>query len=249
VNNTIFANTAIHDGGGLYCTTTSKPLEIVNTIFWNNSAPVGHEIRMGGATTPSDLSISYSDVQGGEAEIFATSGSVVTWGPGMIDVNPDFVSGVEEDLHLKHTSPCRNAGDNAAPGMYIEDMEEDPRIAGGIVDMGADEFYRHLYYTGDSVPGGMINGKIVGPPGAAPVGLWLGTGVLDPPLATPYGPWYLMPPWVTVMLFPIPTSGVVALPATIPLDPPAPCEVPMQSLVGSQLTNLCVLRVLEIPPP
>jgi hypothetical protein len=77
---------------------------------------------------------------------------VPIWGDGNIDQSPEFVNSVEGDFHLQYTSPCRNAGDNAAPGHFTEDMEGDPRIAEGVVDMGADEFHRHLYYTGDAVP-------------------------------------------------------------------------------------------------
>jgi parallel beta-helix repeat protein/predicted outer membrane repeat protein len=248
-NNTIFNNTALYEGGGLRLTTSWDPVEVVNTIFWNNSAPDGHEIRLGGKTSTSSLSISYCDVMGGQAEISVTTGSTLTWGPGMIDANPSFVNATGKDLHLTHTSPCRNTGNNAAPGIHGKDMEGDPRIAAGTVDMGADEFYRHLYYRGEAVPGGSIEAKIVGPPGAAPVGLWLGAGVADPPLSTPYGPWYLLPPWFAAVLFPVPSNGVLVLPAALPLDPLAPYEVPMQSLVGNQLTNLCVLRVTDTPLP
>ena len=50
----------------------------------------------------------------------------------------------------------------------------------GWVDMGADEFHCHLYWVGDAVPGVTVQGKLVGEPGTSQVGLWLGSGVLDP---------------------------------------------------------------------
>ncbi len=73
--------------------------------------------------------VRYSNVQGG-------------WpGTGNIDADPLFADVAAGDLHLLPGSPCRNAGDPAAalaPG--AADLDGDPRILEGRVDMGADEF-------------------------------------------------------------------------------------------------------------
>lgn len=71
--------------------------------------------------------VSWSNVQGG-------------WpGIGNIDAEPGFIAA--GDVHLLPSSPCRNAGNPAlvvASGTL--DLDGDPRVLEGRVDMGADEF-------------------------------------------------------------------------------------------------------------
>jgi hypothetical protein len=163
----------------------------------------------------------------------------------MIDADPMFVDAVNGDYHLTFNSPCRGSGDNSAV-TELYDFEGDPRIFQGTVDIGADEFYPHLYVTGDEMPGGYIQGKLVGLPGTTPVGLFLGSGVIEPPVPTAWGMAYLQPPIFLIPLMPIPATGVLVLPAMIPASPPAPYDLPMQALIGlnpDSLTNLFVLEV------
>jgi PKD repeat protein len=56
------------------------------------------------------------------------------------NVDPLFVDPANGDFHLQATSPCINAGDNSAPGLPATDMDGNPRIANGTVDMGAYEY-------------------------------------------------------------------------------------------------------------
>jgi len=52
--------------------------------------------------------------------------------------------------------------------------------------------------------------------------------------------------WFVVPLVPIPPDGVLVMPTTLPIEPPALWDLPMQGLVGlnsDSLTNLCVLAV------
>jgi hypothetical protein len=225
-NNTLTGNIASY-GGGIHASNLS-PATVTNSIFWDNIAPNHPEIYDSG-----NMNVMKCDVKGG-------------WpGFGNIDEDPLFVDQEDFDLHLRFTSPCKDLGLNGAPGIEELDFEGDPRIVDGKVDMGADEFHTHLYYTGDAEPGGEVEFKVVGIPGTSPVQLWLGSGVLNPPLHTKYGDWYLQfPILVQLGLGAIPSpDGVLVLSFTFPPDTPAPLSLPFQAGVGMVLTNLSVMDV------
>jgi hypothetical protein len=228
-------------GGGMRMYFQSGAV-VTNSILWNNQAKAGPAafIDLG-----AELSISHSDVEGGKGKIFVFSGGTLDWGAGMIDADPLFVDAGKGDFHLLYTSPCRDAGDGGAPALPAEDFEADPRLAGGAADLGADEFHPHLYYTGEAVPGGSIEIKITGTPGTAPLRLWAGSGLLDPPLPTPYGDWYLDFPLIFDAAFgAIPSpDGVRVLPLTLPSTTPVPLSIPMQALVGNALVNHALMNI------
>jgi predicted outer membrane repeat protein len=245
-NNTIHENSATSDGGGIFCTQSSSVLAC-NTILWDNSALVGPEISIGDSSKPSTVDISYSDVMGGKASVYVETGCTCNWGAGVIDADPLFVAPAINDYHIFFKSPCMEAGDNSASGLPPEDFEGDPRVVFTNVDIGADEFYRHLYVTGDKTPGGTIQGKFVGVPGTTPVGLFIGSGVLNSPVTTIWGDYWLQPPWVLIgPLGAIPSTGVMIITTTLPTTIPPPYDAPMQALIGldpDSLSNLYVLYV------
>jgi len=232
-NCTLVDNYSLGGGGGFY-EYYSPYARITNCILWGNNTPAGDNQISGNAD------VTYSDVQDG-------------WpGEGNIEEFPFFVEtpidSTDRDFHLYYHSPCRNAGNNSAPGLPAEDFEGDPRIADGKVDMGADEFYTHLYYTGDFSPGEYIEIKIVGTPYSTPVFLWVGSGVLSSPLNTPYGDWYLSFPLVLQLpVIPVPADGVIKLYFDLPPDLPLPEYFPpMQALVEDRLTNLCPMDLYPL---
>lgn len=216
---TFHGNTAITFGGAIY--NSSSTPTVINTILWGNWPEQidGHA-----------ADVTYSCIQYGYI------------GTGNIAIDPLFVDPAQGDLHLRFTSPCRNAGSNAAPGLPAEDFENDPRIAHGTVDMGVDEFYPHLYCTGSFTPNGWIEGKFIGLPATWPLGLFVGFGVLDPPLQHGWGAFYLTSPWYLFPLVPVPVDGVLAIPTQLP-GTPAPYDIPMQALIDWELSNLFVLEV------
>jgi hypothetical protein len=188
------------------------------------------------------VELNYCDVEDGPLGV---DGAL--WGTGMIQADPDFVEAATGDLHLRYTSPCRDTGDGTAAGLPALDHEGDPRPALGGVDIGADEFYTHLYVTGDLTPGGSIEGKFIGLPGTTPVGLFVGSGIPPFPLPTLWGEFWLQAPWVLLgPLGAIPSDGVMVLPTMLPGSIPAPYDVPMQALIGLQQDSLSNLWVLEV---
>ena len=56
-----------------------------------------------------------------------------------ISSDPLFVNAAAGDFHLQTNSPCRNTGTNETWMVGALDLDGKPRIAGGIVDMGAFE--------------------------------------------------------------------------------------------------------------
>jgi predicted outer membrane repeat protein len=132
-NCTISANTAANNGGGVYNTYNDSPT-LVNCVLWGNSDstsciqdddPNDSYIAYGGETNHNidDNPLFLRDPNdGGDG-----------WGTGD---NDDF-----GDLHLQAGSPCVDTGDPYLPILPQEmDIDGQPRLMGGRVDMGADEY-------------------------------------------------------------------------------------------------------------
>ncbi len=131
-NCTFSANTAISTGGSIFCNYYSG-VTVGNSILWNNAAVLGHEIALASSSSPSSITVSYSDLEGGKTDAYAQSGCSAVWGPGNIDIDPRFVDAAGGDYHLQsrqgqwenaggwtqgqHTSPCIETGN---PGSRID---------------------------------------------------------------------------------------------------------------------------------
>jgi hypothetical protein len=152
------------------------------------------------------------------------------------------VDAASGDYHIFFDSPCRNAGTNFAPGISNADFEGDPRIAGGVADIGADEFYLHLYHVGDVTPGGLIQLTVAGKPGAA-FRILMGSGVLPAPQETAYGDLYLAKPVRILLQGIVPANGVWINDSNVPPSWAAGDEYPLQVLSNGKLSNLDVLVV------
>lgn len=136
---TIADNTAGY-GGGILSLASSPTM--INGIVWANSAAAGSEILLANS---SSMTVSYTDVRGGQGLAYVQPGSALTWGPGNIDVDPVFELGIG-DFHLEGASPCIDAGTDA--GVYT-DMDGDLRPNSIGFDMGSDEFFGSTYYVPD----------------------------------------------------------------------------------------------------
>jgi len=127
----------------------STSVSLINTIIWNN-LPAVPQITICNSVT---LDIEYTDLEGGQGAIQKDPGCTVLWGPGMIDVDPVFVTGPLSSFHLLDgVSPCIDAGH---PDTEYNDPE-DPENPGmalwpslGTVrnDMGAYGGQGSIYWT------------------------------------------------------------------------------------------------------
>ncbi len=166
-NCTFSGNTATTAGGAIFCGGSGIPF-VVNSVLWGDSATNGTEIAMSTIDWGSSLSISYSNIQGGKAAVDGGSSSRtrLNWGTGNIDADPCFIQPgywidsndlniivepndpnavwLDGDYHLLPGSLCINAGDpNYVPEPNETDLDGNPRIDGGRIDMGAYESIMH----------------------------------------------------------------------------------------------------------
>ena len=129
VNSTFSGNYADTDGGGMY--NRNRNPTLTNCIIWGNSAgEVGDQI-WGGTV------INYSCIQGWTGALGGT---------GNIGDDPRFADPNNGNYHLLPGSPCIDTGDNSVVTVAT-DLDGNPRIINGVVDMGAYEFY--LLYVDD----------------------------------------------------------------------------------------------------
>jgi predicted outer membrane repeat protein len=145
VTNCTFSANSAKYGGAIHVRDGSKP-SMLNCILWGDTAMYGPEIALGGSFPVPFLYVSFSDVQGGEANVCCYGD--LYWGLGNIEADPCFADPCDGDFHLKSqagrwdategrwmkdevTSPCIDAGDPSSPIGY------EPFPNGGIINMGA----------------------------------------------------------------------------------------------------------------
>ena len=137
-NCTLTENSAFefNGGGAIGCT-------LNNCTLTGNSAPDGGGAD--GSTLYNCIVFYNSDTNNGNYDTSSTLNYCCTTplppsGVGNIDADPLFVdTNGWSNLRLQSSSPCINAGDNA----YVTtatDLDGNPRIVGGTVDMGAYEY-------------------------------------------------------------------------------------------------------------
>ena len=127
-------------GGGISC--YSENVSIDNSILWGNEGPEGPQIYVGG---DSNTSVSYTDVQGGQDDVYVGGDGTLNWGEGNMETNPGFA--LAGDWHLAEGSVCIDRGDpNYMAGVDESDADGSPRVLDGdgdgnsVLDMGAHEF-------------------------------------------------------------------------------------------------------------
>ncbi len=154
-NCTITGNSASQNGGGVYCSSSSPTL--TNCTITNNSAGRGGAIWTDSSNTRVLNSVTAFNLGGGiEAPALSQFRGNCVWGNlptnfaggignpigsnGNISVDPLLAAG-----HLLPGSPCINRGDNSVVTVDT-DIDGEARVAGGTVDIGADEFHAPIVH-------------------------------------------------------------------------------------------------------
>jgi len=115
-------------------TATSSPLLFANCMIWGNTGGPQIQFRFG------VVKIQYGNIQDGLAGIDSTAKGTVIPGPVLAKFDPQFVDPSTGDYHLSPGSPFIDAGDpNYVPVPGEKDIDGEPRVQGGGIDMGADE--------------------------------------------------------------------------------------------------------------
>ena len=206
VTNCTISDNSAGTGGGIWL--LDSTMTITNSILWGDSSPEGPEIT---AMYLSTVTVSYSDVQGGEAAAYLVGGTL-NWGPGNIDTDPLFVG--ESDYHLTDDSPCIDKGTDA--GVY-DDIDGDARPWGAGFDMGSDEFaeFQPIIFNLDAYysAGRLHLDFTIGSPVAA---LWANYLILTAPSVQVIPLWTLplpaiYPPIEVPISIPFPVLGTIGI--------------------------------------
>jgi hypothetical protein len=117
-NTTLYGNNNV----GIYCTNQSE-VNVINDILWQNNP---QQIEANNA----NVIIEYSDIENGYT------------GTGNINAYPQFINPDSLNLRFLDTSPCINTGTPDTTGLHLSpwDLDGNPRIYDGRIDMGAYEW-------------------------------------------------------------------------------------------------------------
>ena len=117
-NVTFTGNSATYGGGIIFLYNIHHSGQIdgssptlTNSILWGNSPEEIYFFEFDSASH--SITISYSDIQGGEAGIVTNDGTVY-WGEGNIDSDPLFCETQNGDFTLASNSPCVGTGQSGA---------------------------------------------------------------------------------------------------------------------------------------
>ena len=142
-NNTLVGNNAPptflgHFGGGMAVTLYTNGLILANNIVASNSSGIWRYPYLSYQPV-----LQHNCVNNSNANNYVN----LSAGPTDIQADPQFVNRAVGDFHLLPSSPCINGGTNSVVSPGESDFDGQLRVAGGIVDIGADEFGSGLPFS------------------------------------------------------------------------------------------------------
>jgi hypothetical protein len=148
LTNVTFSGNRADQGGGML--TTQGALTLTNVILWGNTAITGTQMYI----AATDTALNTTLIQSSTNAIYDPDG-MLTYGPGILTDDPQFVDPITAtvaptilgDYRLQTSSPAIGAGDNAAVAGITTDLDGNPRILGGTVDLGPYEALTANVYT------------------------------------------------------------------------------------------------------
>jgi len=146
-NLTVTANQANEYGGAFFY--DNFDLMLVNSIVWNNSPS---EIYLFDEIHNSSFTAAYNDIEEGQNGVLTniTFTGTVNWLDGNIDSNPLFSDTLNGNFRLNQNSPCIDTGTPDTTGLNLPgfDLDGNPRIYNGRIDMGTYEWQGTVGLTG-----------------------------------------------------------------------------------------------------
>lgn len=139
INNTFNNNLALSTGGAIVFNNTDG--NVFNSIFWANSAANNSQISL--TDNNSDPNFYNNNIQGGILAITGDGSGANFSGSFSNNINfdPQFAND-SFGYNLSSTSPCINKGLQSKEKLFlpISDINGNPRVISGNVDIGANEF-------------------------------------------------------------------------------------------------------------
>jgi hypothetical protein len=133
----VFGNSATTEGGGVW---TGNSDLVYNCTIFSNTASASGGVREG-VCVNSIITFNNAGTypNGHPLSVLNCFIAPLQAGTGNITNEPAFVNPAAGDFHLSSNSPCINSGNNTY-ATSSTDLDGNPRIAGGTVDIGAYEY-------------------------------------------------------------------------------------------------------------
>lgn len=101
-------------GNGLYCRNSAASCEFKNNLVYHASATTANELRLYGAELDATYIDGDASAPGENNVLYAPSLTVTGFAEDIINQDPQFMNLAGGNVHLKATSPARNAGQTIA---------------------------------------------------------------------------------------------------------------------------------------